>query len=145
MSVHFPDVQQGQEPPIYEFKRLADQIYEASNNIFDHIIVAKKMRLPKYVEVIDNNYNYFLAIIDRFNLARGTKDKIESYEAMLCPRESREAHDLMMCQMGKPPKIVMDRRTRRPSHRFFRLKVLPMEIVKVYDSRVPRMGKMVSF
>jgi hypothetical protein len=140
-----PFIVEGEEPPIYGFKRVADQIYEKAAGLYDHIIVAKKMKLPKFVEIIDGNYNYFIAVLERFERKRGSKDKIDFYHATICAPDCRDSHELSTYgSEGVFPKMVMDRQTRRPSHRFFRLKIYPMEIVRVFHSRVPRMDRMVS-
>lgn len=98
MQIHCEHTVEGQEPPIYNFKKVSDKIYALSEKIYGHIVPAKKMKLPKFVEVIDQNYNHFLAVIQKFFFRKGTKDQIESYQAIMCPRECRQTSELVMNQ-----------------------------------------------
>lgn len=129
--------------PIYAFKKNADQLYTASMNYFSHFIVAKKLRLYKFAEIIDDDYNYHLVVLERFELVRGSKYDVEYYTGtMVVPLEHGRKPQIYLQGM-KDARETLVREGKRITHAIYNMWFLPQEIVRVFDSRVPNMSRYV--
>lgn len=139
--------QEGQECPIYALRAAADEIFNISETIFSKVIVANKIKLPKFVEIIDSNYNYHFAILTQFNRARGSTDTVEYYDAMICVPETNEARMLATFDASNgeenPPKLIFDKK-KNVIARFWNCKIYPSEITRIFHSKTPNMKKFVS-
>ena len=127
----------------FEFKKHADELYEVSGKFFSDPIVARKLGLSRFALVIDNNYNYYIAVLSRYEMNRG-KSYVDYYSGTLVVREGPDANRILL-QGIEDAKVLNIRDNGRFTHRLFDMWFAPDEIVKVYDLKVPNTRKMVSF
>lgn len=92
----------------------ADEIFGLCESIFSKVVVANKIKLPRWVEIIDSNYNYHFAILTHFQREKNSNEVVEFYQGMICTPETKEAKMLATYDANldsNPPKLVIDRKT----------------------------------
>ena len=69
--------------PIFSYRELGDNVYNIANNFYNKVFIAKEMRLPKFVRLLDNNYNTHTALLLRYNKSYKNRDEVHEYDAVI--------------------------------------------------------------
>lgn len=129
--------------PVYNFKKTADDLYEASKNYFSHMIIAKKLNLFRFAEVIDNDYNYYLVILERFELVPRSKYDVEYYTGTMIVPLNQKMNKILLAGIQDANQIMIKNRNRMTHLMYTNMWFLPQEIVRVFDAKVPNLRRIV--
>ena len=88
----FIDIEEAKNKPapIYEFKKNADALFEMAQAFYSKPIIAKSITFPKFMQVIDDSYNYHIAFIHEFDKPQGKGGSIHSYRGYIYLRNPND-------------------------------------------------------
>ena len=115
--------------PIFSYRELGDNVYNIANNFYNKLFLAKEMRLPKFVRLLDSNYNTHIALLLRYNKSYKNRDEVHDYDAIIV-RSSKEERPKP--RFTETPKPYTQYHNGLPYLDKYEFKVLPMEIMTAY-------------
>ncbi len=81
----FIDIEEAQSKPapIYDFKKNADEVFELAQGFYSRLMIGKTITFPKFMQIIDDSYNYHIAFIYEFEKPQGKGSFISCYRGYI--------------------------------------------------------------
>lgn len=119
--------------PVYDFKKNADEVFELAQDFYSRLNIAKSITFPKFMQVIDDSYNYHIALIYEFEKPQGKGSYVSYYRGYIFLRNPNDKIIQTPILLNGVEHRPMHINTKgKPTHTKYLVEVPPSNITAIF-------------